>query len=649
MSIAERPTAFGRTEDLLPAVSGGPSVRNGTALGIDIVGPTGDQRIDGLLTSVAWDGERLNYSAPDHRSDYGTPYHEPLDTLTPLSAGQLLALHFALNTTTYNPGGVQSGTFSVEAFADVGITYTAGGSGGAVMRYANSKAPTTAYAFYPDEDDPRAGDAFFGGAGRQPVQGNYDYLTILHEAGHTLGLKHAHDGATYGAVPGAWDSMEHTVMSYRAWAGGPLSYGNETFGFAQTWMMLDIAALQQMYGANFGINAGNTVYSWGEGDGSTYVNGLLSLDPGANRIFMTIWDGGGTDTYDLTNYATHLEIDLTPGGHSRFSDAQTAYLGEGRSAQGNVYNALQYRGDPRSLIENAYGGAGDDAILGNVAHNGLEGGAGDDEIYGAFGNDIIGGGSGNDLLDGGTGIDDLGGGAGNDQLDGGGGDDVMMGGIGNDTYEVDSLSDFVAEFANEGTDTILSTVVHTLGDNFENLTLVGAFATGGTGNGLANRLTGSTFGNTLVGLGGADVLLGDGGADFLRGGDGGDRLTGGLGADVLMGGRGADVFDFDLASHSSPGLRDLLRAADGAVAFEGAGAAAGDRIDVSGVDANQVAAGNQAFSFGGAGIACLSLVAAGASTLVRCNTDRDAAFELELLIEDAATLASAYRAGDFVL
>ena len=116
-----------------------------------------------------------------------------------------------------------------------------------------------------------------------------------------------------------------------------------------------------------------------------------------------------------------------------------------------------------------------------------------------------------------------------------------------------------------------------------------------------------------------------------------------------MGGRGADVFDLDLASHSSPGLRDLLRAADGAVAFEGAGAAAGDRIDVSGVDANQVAAGNQAFSFGGAGIACLSLVAAGASTLVRCNTDRDAAFELELLIEDAATLASAYRAGDFVL
>ena len=44
----------------------------------------------------------------------------------------------------------------------------------------------------------------------------------------------------------------------------------------------------------------------------------------------------------------------------------------------------------------------------------------------------------------------------------------------NDTYEIDSLSDFVGEFANAGVDTVLSTVVHTLGDNFENLTLIGA-------------------------------------------------------------------------------------------------------------------------------------------------------------------------------
>jgi hypothetical protein len=34
---------------------------------------------------------------------------------------------------------------------------------------------------------------------------------------------------------------------------------------------------------------------------------------------------------------------------------------------------------------------------------------------------------------------------------------------------------------------------------------------------------------------------------------------------------------------------------------------------------------------------------------VRGNTDNDAAFEFELLIEDGAVLASAYAAADFVL
>lgn len=647
MSIARWPDAPGQSVDV--SRSALEPVENGVGLGVDIVGPSGDQRIDGLLTTVAWDGNRLNYSAPDAREDYGTPYFEPLNNIRPLTPEQLQAVHFALNTTTYNPGGVQSGTFSFEALTGIGVTYTAGGSGNAVMRYINSAAPATAYAFYPDEDDPRGGDAFFGGAGRNPVQGNYDYMTILHEVGHTLGLKHAHDTASYGAVPGAYDGMEYTIMSYRSQIGGPIGYSNETFGFAQTWMMLDIAALQHMYGANFGVNAGNTVYTWGEGDGSTYINGVLSLDPGDNRIFMTIWDGGGTDTYNLANYATDLEIDLTPGGHSRFSDVQTAYLGGGTRAQGNVYNALQYHGDARSLIENAVGGDGDDVIIGNDAANVLEGGGGKDQIFGGLGNDILDGGTGNDELDGGPGIDDLSGGEGSDWLDGGSGDDVMMGGAGNDTYEVDSASDFVSEFAGQGIDTVLTTAVIGLGDNLENLVLVGSLATGGYGNALANRMTGNQFGNTLLGREGNDTLLGDAGADFLRGGDGADKLIGGLGADVLMGGTGFDIFDYDFTSHSNAGARDILRAADGAVAFFNAGAAAGDLIDVSGIDALDTATGNQRFAFGGTTAGCLSVVASGQDTLVRCNTDGDAAFEFELLIEDGAVLASAYAAADFVL
>ena len=58
-------------------------------------------------------------------------------------------------------------------------------------------------------------------------------------------------------------------------------------------MMLDIAAMQQMYGADFTTNAGNTVYSWPPGSGRTLVDGQVGIDPGGNRIFATVWDGGG--------------------------------------------------------------------------------------------------------------------------------------------------------------------------------------------------------------------------------------------------------------------------------------------------------------------------------------------------------------------
>jgi hypothetical protein len=77
--------------------------------------------------------------------------------------------------------------------------------------------------------------------------------------------------------------------------------------------------------------------------------------------------------------------------------------------------------------------------------------------------------------------------------------------------------------------------------------------------------------------------------------------------------------------------------------------AGGDRIDLSGIDANKSVAGNQAFVFGGTGIGHVSVVNAGSNGIVRCNTDKDAAFELEIVIEDGGILAAAYRGGDFIL
>ena len=109
--------------------------------------------------------------------------------------------------------------------------------------------------------------------------------------------------------------------------------------------------------------------------------------PAANRIFMTVWDGGGNDTYDFSNYTTNLSVNLQPGGWTTASTAQLAYLGNGHYAIGNIANALLYQNNPASLIENAIGGSGNDTITGNTANNKFTGGAGNDHLDGLGGTD----------------------------------------------------------------------------------------------------------------------------------------------------------------------------------------------------------------------------------------------------------------------
>lgn len=116
-------------------------------------------------------------------------------------------------------------------------------------------------------------------------------------------------------------------------------------------------------------------------------------------------------------------------------------------------------------------------------------------------------------LSGAAGDDTLHGGLGGDWLDGGLGADTMDGGAGNDTYVVGSAGDMVTELVGEGTDTVRSAIGHHLGDNVEDLVLIGVRAVDGSGNDLANSLTGNDAANVLAGGLGADVLAGGGGAD----------------------------------------------------------------------------------------------------------------------------------------
>ena len=179
-----------------------------------------------------------------------------------------------------------------------------------------------------------------------PNPGNYAYLTLLHEVGHAMGLKHPTEGTA--VLPTAEDSRLYTDMSYRADALMP---GVEP----QTYMLYDIAALQSLYGVNTTTGAGDNVYSFA----------------GANNLLETIWDASGIDTFDATGLASAVTLDLQ-GGH--FSSIGT--LGATSLAQNNVTIAYNV------TIENGYGGSGNDTIFGNYAANKLAGGAGNDVLTG---------------------------------------------------------------------------------------------------------------------------------------------------------------------------------------------------------------------------------------------------------------------------
>ena len=111
-------------------------------------------------------------------------------------------------------------------------------------------------------------------------------------------------------------------------------------------------------------------------------------------------------------------------------------------------------------------------------------------------------------------------------------------------------------------------------------------------------LIGSSQDDTLDGLAHNDYLEGGGGNDTLRGGSGGDVLLGGAGNDALCGGTGKDRMTGgdgnDLFIYLS------VKESNGALADEIEDFRHGeDKIDLSAIDANLRAAGEQSFVWGG--------------------------------------------------
>jgi Ca2+-binding RTX toxin-like protein len=344
-------------------------------------GTTGNAYLDGLLGGIKWGVNSLTFSFPSQSSYYGSSYgsgehkqgFEALNATQQSAVREILKMYASVSNLTFTE-----------------VTETASVHGD--LRYAESDQPATAWAYFPSVNV-AGGDTWLNNSKNwydAPVKGNYAWTTLIHETGHALGLKHPHQASgSFGILPTAQDSLEYTVMSYRAYVGASTTtgYTNGATSFPQTLMMHDIAAIQKLYGANYTTNSGNTVYSWNPTTAQMSVNGVAKSAPAGNKIFMTLWDGGGTDTYDFGVYTTGLKVDLNPGAWTTTSSAQLASLGSGKVAAGNIANALLFNNNTASLIENAIGGSGNDSLFGNTANNALTGGRGNDTIDGRGGSD----------------------------------------------------------------------------------------------------------------------------------------------------------------------------------------------------------------------------------------------------------------------
>lgn len=160
-------------------------------------------------------------------------------------------------------------------------------------------------------------------------------------------------------------------------------------------------------------------------------------------------------------------------------------------------------------------------------------------------------------------------------------------------------------------------------------------ATNYTGSSGSNTIVGNSQSNTIWGLSGNDTISGGSGNDSLWGGYDSDVLSGGSGRDRLWGGPGNDRFVF----------RDLSDAREDQIMHMDSG----DRIDVSGIDANTGASGDQAFSFIGTGSYTsggqIGYYYSNGDTYVRGDVTGDRVSDFNIIIEGRHQL----DAGDFVL
>lgn len=224
--------------------------------------------------------------------------------------------------------------------------------------------------------------------------------------------------------------------------------------------------------------------------------------------------------------------------------------------------------------DNLIGLAGDDVLIGDGGDDAISSGEGADFVDGGAGRDAIQAGAGDDSVFAGADADLIHGEAGADRIFGQGGNDIIFAGAGNDTAVGGAGNDqFVGE-VDDGNDVYFGDEIDG-GSGIDTLDLsaITANLAVDLGNGVLGR------GSAVSSQSGTDTLWS---IENVATGSGNDTITASRAVNVIDGGAGNDTFRFlDAASAEGDTILD----------FE-----PGDRLDLSGMDANVGETGNQSFT-----------------------------------------------------
>jgi hypothetical protein len=328
-------------------------------------GLPGDKVIDAMTTGYQWalDGTRtIDFSIS---SGFGGEYwNKPAEVSANLKAA--LETFSQLANVKFNDLG-QFADPRQAALAGSEINLSLDGQG---LYFSSSSM--WARAFFPSPAQSQspyagaAGDVYLNiksQANTLPsyAPGSAGWFLLLHELGHSLGLKHPHDNGGNGRPTlsdigfAALDIDLATIMSYN----------DEAFANLVQWdpatpMVLDALALQHLYGANTSTNAGDTVHRLA-----------------ANNFYATLWDASGIDTLDVQSEKEGWTIYLPDVVLTSSASTLVGLAAPSADFQKQVpATALWLLGD----FENVRGSALNDVIHSNALNNHIQAGQGLDTV-----------------------------------------------------------------------------------------------------------------------------------------------------------------------------------------------------------------------------------------------------------------------------